>query len=39
VYVAADRGVRIWILRRGQLQKGKLAKALLGQTVTPPRRP
>jgi hypothetical protein len=37
IYVAADRGVRIFILRRGQLQKRKLAKALLGPTA--PRRP
>lgn len=38
VYVAADRGVRIWILRRGQLQKKKLAKVLLGQATSPQRR-
>ena len=39
MYVAADRGVRIWILRSGQLQKGKLARALLNQAVSPQRRP
>jgi hypothetical protein len=38
IYVAADRGVRIWILRRGQLQKRKLAKVLLGPSA-PQRRP
>jgi hypothetical protein len=39
LYVAADRGVRIWILRSGQLQKRKLARALLQQAVTPTKRP
>jgi hypothetical protein len=39
LYVAADRGVRIWILRSGQLQKGKLARAILQQAVTPTKRP
>ncbi len=39
MYLAADRGVRIWILRSGQLQKRKLARALLGQAVSPTRRP
>lgn len=38
LYVAADRGVKIWILRSGQLQKGKLARALLGQAVSPSKR-
>lgn len=38
VYVAADKGVRIWILRRGQLQKRKLAKVLLNPSA-PQRRP
>jgi hypothetical protein len=38
MYVAADRGVKIWILRSGQLQKGKLARALLSQAVTPSKR-
>lgn len=38
MYVAADRGVRIWILRSGQLQKRKLARVLLGQAVSGSRR-
>ena len=38
MYVAADRGVRIWILRKGQLQKGKLARVLLSQAAAPQRR-
>lgn len=29
IYVAAGRAVRIWVLRKGQLQKKKLARALL----------
>ncbi len=29
IYIAAGRGVRIWVLRKGQLQKRKLAKAML----------
>lgn len=29
IYIAAGRGVRIWVLRKGQLQKRKLARALL----------
>jgi hypothetical protein len=29
IYVAAGRAVRVWVLRRGQLQKRKLARALL----------
>jgi hypothetical protein len=31
--VAAGRAVKIWVLRRGQVQKKKLAKALLAQAV------
>ena len=33
IYVAAGRAVRVWVLRRGQVHKKKLAKALLGQAV------
>ncbi len=33
MYVLAGRGVRIWVLRRGQVQKRKLARALLAQAV------
>ena len=29
IYVLAGRGVRIWVLRKGQVQKRKLARALL----------
>jgi len=29
IYVAAGRAVRVWVLRRGQVQKRKLARALL----------
>ena len=29
IYVAAGRAVRIWVLKRGQLHKKKLARALL----------
>lgn len=32
-HVAANRGVRIWVLRKGQVQKRKLARALLGSAV------
>jgi hypothetical protein len=31
IYVAAGRAVRVWVLRRGQLHRKKLAKALLAQ--------
>ena len=31
VYWAAGKAVRIWVLRKGQLQKRKLARALLAQ--------
>jgi hypothetical protein len=31
IYHLAGRGVRIWVLRKGQLQKRKLARALLAQ--------
>ncbi len=34
LHEAAHRAVRVWVLRRGQLDKKKLAKALL----TPPKR-
>jgi hypothetical protein len=33
IYVAAGRAVRVWVLRRGQLQKRKLARALLASAV------
>ncbi len=33
IYVAAGRAVRVWVLRRGQVRKGRLAKALLAQAV------
>ena len=33
IYVAAGRAVRVWVLRRGQLQKRKLARALFTGTV------
>lgn len=29
IYVAAGRAVRVWVLRRGQLHRKKLARALL----------
>jgi hypothetical protein len=29
MYVLAGRGVRLWVLRKGQVQKRKLARALL----------
>jgi hypothetical protein len=29
IYLAAGRGVRIWVLRKGQLHKRKLARAML----------
>lgn len=38
LHVLADRGVKIWILRSGQLQKGKLARALLNQAALPTKR-
>lgn len=38
LYVIADRGVKIWILRSGQLRKGKLARILLSQAVSPNKR-
>lgn len=38
IHVSADRGVRVWILRSGQLRKKKLARALLHQTVSPSKR-
>ena len=38
LYVLADRGVKIWILRSGQLQRGKLARALINQAVAPTKR-
>jgi hypothetical protein len=33
IYVAAGRAVRVWVLRRGQVHKKKLARALLTQAV------
>jgi hypothetical protein len=33
IYVAAGRAVRVWVLRRGQVHKRKLARALLAQAV------
>jgi hypothetical protein len=33
IYVAAGRAVKVWVLRRGQVHKKKLAKALLAQAV------
>jgi hypothetical protein len=31
IHVAAGRAVRVWVLRRGQLQKRKLARVLLAR--------
>lgn len=33
IHVAAGRAVRVWVLRRGQVHKAKLARALLTQAV------
>ncbi len=33
IYVAAGRAVKVWVLRRGQVRKAKLAKALLIQAI------
>ena len=33
IYVAAGRAVKVWVLRRGQVHKRKLARALLAQAV------
>jgi hypothetical protein len=33
IYVAAGRAVRLWVLRRGQVHKRKLARALIAQAV------
>jgi hypothetical protein len=33
IYVAAGRAVKVWVLRRGQLRRGKLAKALLAGSL------
>ncbi len=33
IYVAAGRAVKVWVLRRGQVHKRKLARALLSQAV------
>jgi hypothetical protein len=38
IYVAAGRAVRVWVLRKGQLQKRKLARALLSGAVPGTRR-
>lgn len=35
IYVAAGRAVRIWVLKRGQLQKKKMAKALIAAVKRP----
>jgi hypothetical protein len=35
IYVAAGRAVKVWVLRRGQVHKRKLARALLQQAVRP----
>jgi hypothetical protein len=39
LHVAADRAVKIWVLRRGQLSKRKLARAIVSQAVTGAKRP
>lgn len=39
LHVAADRAVRIWVLRSGQLSRRKLARALLQQAVPGAKRP
>lgn len=33
IYVAAGRAVKVWVLRRGQVHRKKLARALLAQAV------
>jgi len=33
LHEAADRAVKVWVLRKGQLSKRKLARVLLGQAV------
>jgi hypothetical protein len=33
IYVAAGRAVKVWVLRRGQVRKAKLAKALFAQAL------
>jgi len=33
IYVAAGRAVKVWVLRRGQVHKRKLARALITQAV------
>jgi hypothetical protein len=33
IYVAAGRAVKVWVLRRGQVHKRKLARAILAQAV------
>jgi len=33
IYVAAGRAVKVWVLRRGQVHKRKLARALLAQAI------
>jgi hypothetical protein len=33
IYVAAGRAVRVWVLRRGQVHKRKLARALVAQAI------
>jgi hypothetical protein len=38
LHVAADRAVKIWVLRSGQLSRRKLARALIHQAVTGAKR-
>jgi hypothetical protein len=33
IYVAAGRAVKVWVLRRGQLHRRKLARAMLAGTM------
>jgi hypothetical protein len=39
IYVWAGKAVRVWVLRRGQLHRRKMAKALLSQAVSTLKRP
>jgi hypothetical protein len=39
LHEAADRAVKVWVLRKGQLSKRKLARVLLGQAVASAKRP
>jgi hypothetical protein len=38
VYWAAGRAVRLWVLRKGQLNKRRMARALMRKTLAPLRR-